>query len=92
MGRSKIQRQEVPDMSEVMSLDEAGAAIGKSARTIRRYINDGKIKAFISGERGLVVRRTDVSDLLRPYVPPPQKPKADKQVPNLYRPGQDTRK
>lgn len=61
--------KEVMPMDDMLTLAAAAEAIGKSPRTIRRYIDEGILQAFVAGKRGLMVRQGDVSRLLTPYTP-----------------------
>lgn len=58
-----------PKMDDLMTIAEAADALGKSTRTIRRYVEERVLPAFIAGKRGLMIRSSDVAGLLRPYVP-----------------------
>lgn len=62
-------KSEAITMDDMLTIAEAAEAIGKSHKTIRRYIDRGDLKAFIAGRRGLMVRESDVAALLRPFVP-----------------------
>jgi predicted site-specific integrase-resolvase len=61
--------QEEVTMDDMLNLSDASKAIGKSVRTLRRYIETGRLKAFVCGARGLLVRESDVMGLLKAYVP-----------------------
>lgn len=62
-------------MDDMMTLPEASKRIGKSVRTLRRYIESGRLKAFVCGARGMLVRGSDVMGLLTPYVPKARAPR-----------------
>jgi excisionase family DNA binding protein len=50
------------DTADYVSVESAGKLLGVSARTVRNWINDGKLPA-VSGKRGRLIRRADVLTL-----------------------------
>lgn len=49
-----------------LTMAEATAYTGCSARTLRRYVSDGRLPAFRLGPRRLVFRVPDLDALLQP--------------------------
>lgn len=59
-----------PSSGKVLSVDDAAAALGVHAQTIRGYIRSGKLAAYrIAGERAIRVFETDLYALLEPIEP-----------------------
>lgn len=52
--------------ADLSTITEAATYLGCSTRTIRRYIADGRIKAFRVGARMIRVDRAELDGLLRP--------------------------
>jgi excisionase family DNA binding protein len=50
--------------SPYLTLDEAAAYIGVHPWTLRRWINEGRLRAYRVGKRLLRIRRSDVDALL----------------------------
>ena len=56
-----------PARGDVLSVDDAAAALGVHAQTIRTYIRGGKLPAYrIAGERAIRVLASDLFGLLEP--------------------------
>ena len=51
---------------EWLSLEEAGAYIGSSARTVRRYVSIGALPAYRMIGKTIRVRRSDLDALFEP--------------------------
>lgn len=51
---------------KLVSVEAAASQLGLSTRTIRRYIADGKLRAFRVGGTLIRVRQADVDALVRP--------------------------
>ena len=61
---------QTPTRSDVLSVDDAAAALGVHAQTIRAYIRGGKLPAYrIAGERAIRVFASDLFGLLEPLEP-----------------------
>ena len=59
-----------PARGDVLSVDDAAAALGVHAQTIRTYIRGGKLPAYrIAGERAIRVLASDLFGLLEPLAP-----------------------
>ncbi len=59
-----------PAKGDVLSVDDAAAALGVHAQTIRTYIRGGKLPAYrIAGERAIRVLASDLFGLLEPVEP-----------------------
>ncbi len=59
-----------PARGDVLSVDDAAAALGVHAQTIRTYIRGGKLPAYrIAGERAIRVLASDLFGLLEPLEP-----------------------
>jgi excisionase family DNA binding protein len=61
---------EDPEMTTLVedyaTIDEAAALMRVAPSTIRRWIREGALPAFRVGQRRLAVKRTDLTNLIRP--------------------------
>ena len=51
---------------KLISINDAAAYVGLDARTIRRYIAAGRLRAYRVGDRLIKVDQADVDKLIRP--------------------------
>lgn len=64
-------------LEDLLTPEEAAAAIGVHVQTLRGYIRSGKLPAFrVAGERALRIRRDDLQGLLEHLQSPPHAPAA----------------
>lgn len=60
-GNSSFNRQNTPGINQQLTIDQVAEITGTSARTVRRWISQGKLRAYRYGPR---VLRIDEGDLL----------------------------
>lgn len=63
------ERAPIFDASEWMSLEEAAAECGRTDRTVRRWVHRGWLRGYKFPRRPLLVRRSDVAELIRDGLP-----------------------